>query len=97
MAFGPTGSKIMTTTGTVTAVTVPTRLYALHVISGTAAVVILKNNGTGGTAYVQATGTLNTGATFTFGPLGFFFPQVLFYTADGNQTSVIFEHETEVA
>lgn len=82
------GSTLLTGSGAVGVAGKPKVIYGLHVISGTASVVILKNNGTGGTIYIKQTGTANTGATFVF-PEGFFFPTDCFYTADGNQTSVL--------
>jgi len=62
----------------------------------TASLVILKNNGTGGTAYIEATGAINTGVTVFF-EKGLFFPTDCFYTADGNQTSVLISYDEIVA
>lgn len=82
------GSVLLTASGAVGVAGKPKIIYGVHVISGTASVVTLKNNGTTGTIYIKETGTANTGKTFIY-PEGFLFPTDCFYTADGNQTSVL--------
>lgn len=93
MAGRTHGSSYLTTSGAVGVASKPKMIYALTVISGaTAAVVQLKNGGSSGTIYIQETGTINKGVTFNYSE-GFFFPTDCFYTADGNQTSVLISYE----
>lgn len=83
------GSTRLTTTGTVGVAAKPKIIYGIHIISGaTPSVALLKNNGTTGTIYIKETGTANTGKTIMY-PEGYLFPTDCFYTADGNQTSVL--------
>jgi len=87
------GSAYLTTSGAVGIAGKPKMIYSIHVISGgTVAVVNLKNNGTGGTSYIQETGVVSKGQTFNYSE-GFFFPTDCYYTADGNQTSVLISYE----
>ena len=83
------GTAYLTTSGQLGTVGFPITVYALHVISSgaTAAVVTLKNGGSGGTTYIVETGTGSAGKTFNYSE-GFYFPAGCYYTADGNQTSV---------
>jgi hypothetical protein len=74
-----------------------TRVFAMHIISGTAAVVALRNGqAVGGTIYLQETGTANTGKTFTYGEFGMLFPAGCFLDLDANTTSALVAYSQEV-
>jgi hypothetical protein len=73
-----------------------TRVFALHIISGTAAVVALRDGQTvSGTIYIQETGTANTGKTFTYGRFGMLFPDGCFLDLDVNTTSALIAYSQE--
>lgn len=87
------GTAYLTNSGQVGKAATPITVYAIHVIStSTAAVVVLKDGGTGGTAYIQETGTTSKGQTFNYSE-GFYFPDGCFYTADANQVSVLISYD----
>lgn len=74
-----------------------TRIFAIHVISGTASVVALRSGETvSGTIWIQETGTANTGKTFSYGQYGALFPSGCFCDVDANIVScqVEFAQET---
>ena len=74
----------------------PTRLFAIHIISGTAAIVNLRNGAAvGDTVYLKETGTANTGKTITYGEFGMLFPNGLFLDLDANTVSVLFAFAQE--
>ena len=93
---GFAGTRLLTADTNVTAGT-PTRVFAIHIISGATAGVVNLRNGTLVTdpIQVQHTGTIDTGATFTFGEFGFLFPDGLFYDEDANVTSTTISLATE--
>ena len=87
------GTAYLTTSGQLGTVGYPITVYAIHIISGgTASVATIKNGGSGGTAYIQETGTISKGQTFNYSE-GFYFPGGAYYTADGNQTSVLISYD----
>lgn len=91
------GSTYLTTSGAVGIAkgssAEPKIIYSIHVISGaTPSLVTLKDNGSSGTIYIQELGTANQGQTFNY-PEGKFFPNDCYYTADGNQTSVLISYD----
>lgn len=98
MAIGVSrhGSVRLTGSGAIGIAGKPKIIYGLHVIASgvTAPVVVVKDNGTGGTIYIQETGTggAGVGKTFVYKE-GMHFPDDAFYTADGNQTSVVFSYD----
>lgn len=75
----------------------PTRVFAIHLISGgTASVVALRNGQTvSGTIWIQQTGTISTGKTFTFGQYGVLFPAGCFVDVDANISSCQVEFAQE--
>lgn len=90
---GKHGSAYLTASGAVGVAGKPKMIYGVHIISGgTAGVLSLKNNGTGGTLYLAGTGTINQGVTFNYSE-GFFFPTDCYCTVDGNTTSVLVSYE----
>lgn len=84
------GTKLITADGEATAAGVPTRVKCIHILSGGggAAVVSLKNNGSGGTIYITETGTVSTGKTFYYSEDGILFPNGCYVDVDANTTSV---------
>lgn len=91
------GSAYLSASGAVGVAGKPKMIYsALLISTGTAGILSLKNNGTGGTLYVKATGTINTGVIFNFGA-GFFFPTDCYCTVDGNTTSVLVSYDEVIA
>jgi len=87
------GTAYLTTSGQIGKAATPITIYAVHVIStSTAAVVKFNNVGVGGTVYIQETGTLSKGVTFNYSE-GFYLPGGAYYTADGNQTSVLVSYD----
>jgi hypothetical protein len=73
-----------------------TRIFAMHIISGTAAVVSLRDGQTvSGTIYIKETGTANTGKTFTYGRFGMLFPDGCFLDLDANTTSALVSYAQE--
>lgn len=74
-----------------------TRIFAIHVISGTASVVALRTGeAVSGAIWIQETGTANTGKTFSYGQYGALFPNGCFCDVDANIVScqVEFAQET---
>lgn len=67
------------------------RVYNLHLRSGTAANPLqLLSGGSGGTVYIEETGTANTGKTFDYGVEGHIFPDGVYATlASGNVSALI--------
>lgn len=67
----------------------PIRVYNINLIStGTASVIQLKSGtASGGTIWIQETGTISTGKTFDYGVHGHYFPSGCFVTVDGNIVS----------
>lgn len=94
MAGRTHGSAYLTGSGTVGRAGKPKMVYAAHIIStgGGAAVLTLKDNGTGGTIYITNTGIVSTGSTVNFGE-GYFFPDDCFCTFGANTTSVLVSYE----
>lgn len=85
------GTKNLTASGETATAATPIRINNIHVIGdGVAAPVItLKNNGTGGTIYVQQTGPATaTGTTFEYGIHGHLFPLGAYVTFDGHTAAV---------
>lgn len=70
-------------------VTIPTgtRIFHIHLISSSTASVINIANGQGGTNYIKETGTISTGADFSYGIYGQSFPLGAYITVDGNIVS----------
>lgn len=64
-----------------------TRIFHIHLISGSTASVIQIANGQGGTNYITETGSFSTGADFDYGPIGITFPKGAYVTVDGNIVS----------
>lgn len=75
----------------------PVRLFAVNMLSGgTAGVLVLRNGiDASGTIWVQETGVINTGKTVEYGPHGILFPNGLWYDDDSNFTSVTFQFAEE--
>jgi hypothetical protein len=94
MASTRPGSAYLTTTGQIGNGAGPVRVYGFHVIAAgaTPPVVVIKNTSASGTIFIQETGTASKGQTFNYGE-GFYFPAGAYYTADANQTSVLFSYE----
>lgn len=95
MALGTRkGTAYFTTSGALGNGTSPVTVYAVHIISSgaTAAVVTLKNGGSSGTIYMTETGAGSKGVTANYSE-GFYFPAGGYYTADGNQTSVLISYD----
>ena len=90
------GSVLLTASGAIGIAGKPKIIYGFHVIAAgaSAPVVVIKDNGTSGTIFIQETGTAGAakGTSFDYGE-GFYFPDDAFYTADGNQTSVLFSYD----
>lgn len=85
------GSQLVgTTDAAVQASGKAVRVFMIHIISGTAAIVSLRN-GTAATAtaYATETGTANTGKTIVYGEQGLAFPAGCFVDVDVNTTSVL--------
>ena len=92
---GFAGSTLITADTAIT--TVPTRVWAIHILSGASAgEVSLRNGGTTDTIFVVETGTANTGATITYGEFGVLFPAGLSLTEDTAPTSTLIMFSTEV-
>lgn len=71
----------------------PTTVYSYTFLStGTAGVVILKDLNTSGIERHRATGTINAGATVTFGKTGKYFPGGAWVDVDANTTYVDFDY-----
>lgn len=93
MAGRTHGSAYLTASGAVGVAGKPKMVYSAHILStGTAGVLVLKNNGTGGTIRINLTGNVGTGAVFNFGD-GFFFETDCYATIDGNTTSILVSYE----
>lgn len=96
MFQGFAGTQNVTADALVGKAGLPTRVFAIHVISGTASVVALRNGqSVSGTVWIQETGTANTGKTFTYGEYGALFPNGCFVDVDANIVScqVVFAQE----
>lgn len=85
------GSQNITADGAVGTSGASTRVYSIHIVSGgTAAIVSFYNNtSVTGTAFLKLTGTISTGATFTFGTYGAVFNSGCFVDVDANTVSVL--------
>lgn len=95
---GITGSQLVTADLAVGTSGKPIRVYAMHILSGGGGggIAILRNGTTtGGTAYVQETGTTSTGKSFEYGRYGFLFPDGCFCDIDANVTSALVEFSKE--
>lgn len=94
MALKLHGSSYLTADGNVGIASKPKMIYAIHIISGGggAAIVAFINNGSGGTTYLKHTGTVSTGATFTY-PEGVLFPNDCYVDSDANTTSVLVSYD----
>lgn len=64
-----------------------TRIFHIHLISGSTASVITISNGQNGTVFIKETGSFSTGADFDYGPFGVTFPMGAYVTVDGNIVS----------
>ena len=85
---GFAGSRLITADTAIT--TKPTRVWAIHILSGAGAgEVSLRNGGTTDTIFVTETGTADTGATITYGEFGILFPNGLSLTEDTAPTSTL--------
>ena len=75
----------------------PIRLFAVNMLSGGTAGILVLRNGTaaGDAVWVQETGVINTGKTVTYGVHGILFPNGCWYDDDSNFTSVTFEYSEE--
>jgi hypothetical protein len=85
------GTQVITADGVVGASGVAVRIFAIHVLSGGggAAVPALRSGtAVGGTIWIQETGTVSTGKTFSYGTQGVWFPNGCFCDVDANTTSV---------
>ena len=85
------GTQLITADGVVSSASTPVRVFAIHIISGAGggAVVSLRLGAVvGGTIWVTQTGTASTGATFSYGTQGIWFPTGCFVDVDSNTTSV---------
>lgn len=85
------GSQLVTADAAVGSSGVAVRVFAIHIISGGTAAIVSLRNGTSASAtpYVTQTGTISTGATFTYGLQGMLFPAGCFCDVDVNTTSVL--------
>lgn len=84
------GTTIITTSGAIGTAGIPVRIFGIHLIStgGGASIANLRNGATsGGTIYVTQTGTVSTGATFTYNVPGILFTSGCFISLDANATS----------
>lgn len=80
------------------ATTAQARIFSMHIISdGTAGIVTIKSGGSGGTTYIQETGTVSTGKTINFGFQGILLPAGAYVTADSHATTVAVTMHAEVA
>ena len=94
--YASSGSQLITADGVVGTSGLPVRIFSIHIISGTAAVVSLKTGAaTCGAIWVTETGTLNTGKTFNYGEQGLRFPAGCFVDVDANTTSVLVTYAKE--
>lgn len=84
------GTQLVTVDAAVGSSGIAVRVFMIHIISGGTAAIVSLRNGTasGATAYVTQTGTISTGATFTYGLQGMLFPAGCFCDVDVNTTSV---------
>jgi hypothetical protein len=83
------GTAYMTASGQVGKAGTPITVYAQHLIStSTASLSTLNNGGSGGTAYIEETGTVSKGVTFNYSE-GFYFPGGCYFVADANLVSVL--------
>lgn len=75
----------------------PIRLFAVNMLSGGTAGVLVLRNGTSASddVWVQETGVINTGKTVEYGPHGILFPKGCWYDDDSNFTSVTFQFVEE--
>ena len=75
----------------------PVRLFAVNMLSGGTAGILVLRNGTSAdnAVWVQETGVINTGKTVEYGPHGILFPNGCWYDDDSNFTSVTFEFSAE--
>lgn len=85
------GSVLISADGAVGTSGAATKVFAIHIISdGTAGVVILRNGtGTGDTAFVQETGTINTGKTIVYGNKGYLFPAGCYCDVDSHALTTL--------
>lgn len=100
MYGAPTGDKLVLASNAVElGVTAgkPIRLFNIHIVSGTAGIVSIYNNGAGGTLYIKETGTANTGKTIDYGVNGKLFPNGCYVSPDANATSVLCTYRAELA
>lgn len=99
MYGSPVGTKLVTADGELFAAGDTIRVFNMHILSsgGGAAVVTLKNGGSGGTAWVTETGTTSTGKTFDYGVNGILFTNGCYVDVDANTTSVLISCRKDLA
>lgn len=95
--MGYSGSVSKTADGSVGTSGKPIRLFAVNMLSGETAGVLVLRNGTSASdaIWVQETGVISTGKTVTYGTHGILFPNGCWYDDDSNFTSVTFQFVEE--
>ena len=85
MYGAPTGDFVITS-GTSQAIgtNYRARVFNIHLVSGTASVIKLFDNGISGTLKIQETGTMATGKTIDYGVNGKIFNNGVFVQTDAN-------------
>ena len=85
-------SYLISSTNVTTGViwTPQTRIFHIHLISGSSISNITITNGNGGTTEINITGVANKGKDFDFGWWGIVFPAGAYIVLDGNQAEVVF-------
>ncbi len=82
------GTTNLTASGQIGAAAKPIRIFAIHVVCGTAANASIKDTDSSGTLILKEIGTANTGKTVEYGPTGIYFPNGAYCSFDTNVTSV---------
>lgn len=91
------GATSLTADGSLGTAGKPIRLFAVNMLSGGTAGILVLRNGTvvGDAIWVQETGVINTGKTVEYGPHGILFPRGCWYDDDSNFTAVTFQYAEE--
>lgn len=83
------GTQILSASGAIGVANKPCRIFAIHIVCGTAAIAHVHSGGSSGTACIKETGTANTGKTITYGNQGMHFPVGAYCSFETNVSRVV--------
>lgn len=81
------GTTVLTASGQIGTASLPVRIFAIHVICGTAANAFIKT-ASGGSVILKEIGTANTGKTVEYGQVGVLCSTGAYCSFETNVTSV---------